>query len=114
MKHVLVVDDEPTIRILVAAILEDATCHVTAVSSGERAFASAREEHPDLILLDVGLPAMNGYEVMRGFRNAPDTATVPVVIMTGGEPQEGSGADGIVQKPFTPANLRSTLAAWLS
>lgn len=114
MKRILVVDDEPTIRILVAAILEDETCSVTAVSSGERAFASACEERPDLILLDVGLPAMNGYEVMRCFRDRADTATVPVVIMTGGEPEAASGADGVIHKPFTPANLRKSLASWLS
>jgi CheY-like chemotaxis protein len=114
VKRILVVDDEPTIRILVAAILENDACSVTAVSSGERAFASAREERPDLILLDVGLPSMNGYEVMRCFRDIPDTATVPVVIMTGGEAEGGSGADGVIHKPFTPANLRTSLASWLS
>ena len=85
-----------------------------AEATGLEAFASAREEHPDLILVDVGLPAMNGYEVMRNFRIAPDTSSVPVVIMTGGEPEAGSGADGIIHKPFTPAHLRTSLAAWLS
>jgi CheY-like chemotaxis protein len=67
-----------------------------------------------LILLDVGLPGMNGDEVLRRLRADARTATVPVVMLTGLEPPESSSPDGLVLKPFTPASLRASLTPWLS
>ena len=57
---------------------------------------------------------MSGSEVARRLRSQPGTADVPILLMTGVETQDRSGADGVLRKPFTPAGLRSLVAAWLA
>jgi len=112
-KHVLVVEDEPVIRALIAASLED-TCELDAVSDGRDAFASLARCRPDLILLDVGLPGMNGGEVLRRLRADASTAAIPVVMLTGLEPPADAEPDGVIRKPFTPMALRQSVETWLS
>ncbi len=114
MKHVLVVDDEPAIRALVVASLESSDCAVETVADGAGAFASLETQRPDLILLDVGLPGMNGAEVARRLRENRATAAIPIVLLTGLEPPETALSDGVLRKPFTPALLRASIAGWLS
>jgi CheY-like chemotaxis protein len=60
----------------------------------------------------VGLPGMNGRDVLQQLRAAMPTASIPILYMTGLEPSDGPMADGVIAKPFTPASLRQTLAAW--
>jgi CheY-like chemotaxis protein len=112
MKRVLVVDDEPVIRQLVEASLAEA-CEVTTASDGQSALAAAQTTHPDLILLDLGLPGLNGKEVARRLRSERETASIPIVYLTGGEPAEAIEVDGVIEKPFTPLLLRTRLAGWL-
>ena len=113
MQHVLVVDDEPVIRALVAASLEMDDLQVTGVADGASAIATVEVAAPDLVLVDVGLPGMDGREVLRRLRTNPDTASIPVLLLTGLEPNEDTGADGIVRKPFTLQVLRDSVAACL-
>ena len=113
MKHVLVIEDEPVIRALIAASLEG-SCAIDAVANGRDALASLAESQPDLILLDVGLPGMNGDEVLRRLRSDDKTAAIPVVMLTGLEPPEGVEPDGVLRKPFTPQGLRESVGAYLS
>jgi CheY-like chemotaxis protein len=114
MKRVLVIDDEPTVRSLVALSIQGPECKVDAFASGPDALESLGGYTPDLILLDVGLPGMPGDEVLRRLRADARTATVPVVLLTGREPPEDASPDGLVLKPFTPASLRASLSGWLS
>ena len=114
MKRVLVVDDEPAIRALVAASLESKDWEVTAVGDGSGAFAALRRRRPDLILLDVGLPGMSGCEVLRRLRADQATAKIPILLLTGLEPPENVAPDGVLRKPFTPARLRDSVLSWLS
>ncbi len=115
MKRVLVVDDEPTVRALNCAGLEAFDLEVTAVADGDAALACLGDVDatPDLILLDVGLPGMNGVEVMNRVRSMPSTAAVPVLLLTGLEPTEETSANGVVQKPFKLETLRTQVEFWL-
>ena len=113
MKSVLVVDDEPVVRALVEASLGDAF-RVTAVADGASAMNVLKKMPVDLVLLDVRLPGMSGREVARRLRSQATTASVPILLMSGVEPAEGSDADGVLRKPFTPAALRSVVADWLA
>lgn len=113
MKRVLVVDDEPVVRALVAASLAG-ECEVDAAVDGSQALASVEELHPDLILLDVGLPGMSGAEVLRRLRASDQTSSIPVLMLTGLEPPEESKPDGVLLKPFTPASLKASISDWLA
>ena len=111
-KHVLVIEDEPVIRALIEASLAG-SCEIDSAVDGLQGLKSVARRRPDLILLDVGLPGMNGGEVLRRLRANEATATIPIVILTGLEPPEDIKPDGVVMKPFTPHSLRESVAGWL-
>jgi CheY-like chemotaxis protein len=117
VKTVLVVDDEPVIRSLIAAGLSGPGCTVEGVTDGEAALDRARQSSPDLILLDIGLPGINGHEVVRRLKMDPRTAAIPVLYLTGLEPAATDGVEGVVEgviaKPFTIPTLRTATARWL-
>jgi adenylate cyclase len=107
---VLVVDDQaPNIRLL-DAVLSPRGYRVLTAASGEQALAMLREEQPHVVLLDIMMPGMDGYEVCRRIREHPDTAFLPVVMITASDTQEKvraieAGADDFVTKPFDQAEL---------
>ncbi|HLF76941.1 MAG TPA: response regulator [Dehalococcoidia bacterium] len=111
-KHVLVIEDEPVIRALISASLAG-SCEVDSVADGQGALDSVARRLPDLILLDVGLPGMNGTEVLRRLRADKTTADIPVVMLTGLEPPADVEPDAVLLKPFTPSSLRESVAGWL-
>jgi len=113
MQRVLVVDDEPVIRALVAAGLQTDELQVTGVADGLSAIEAAEASPPDLVLVDMGLPGIDGREVLRRLRINPLTAAIPVLLLTGLEPEDDTGADGIVHKPFTLEALRSSVGSCL-
>jgi len=106
---VLVCDDELPLRELVKAILGDGFRFVEA-ADGARAVDAAREEHPDLLILDVMLPRLTGLEVLAELRRDPDLGRLPVIVMTAWSHSEAAaasaGADRFLQKPFDPDELR--------
>jgi adenylate cyclase len=107
---VLVVDDlAPNVRLL-EAVLSPKGFRVATASSGQEALDMLGSEHPDLVLLDVVMPGMDGYEVCRRIRDDPRTAFLPVIMITAsGEEQKiraiESGADDFINKPFDQAEL---------
>lgn len=111
MATILVVDDEPTIRVLIRASLEGAAHRIVDAADGEHGLAIARRERPDLVLLDVALPRMNGLEVCARLKRDPATAAIPILLLSGlvQEPERRAaaeaGADGFIAKPFSPAAL---------
>jgi DNA-binding response OmpR family regulator len=111
MPSLLIVDDEPAIRALVRATLEPAGWRVSEAVDGNQGLASARREPPDVLLLDLGLPGMDGLEVCRSLHDEPETADVTVVLLSGYSDQEreqagrNAGASGFISKPFGPAEL---------
>ena len=111
-KKILVCDDEPYILMALtdAVEMEGYDC-VTAIN-GKEALQKAREEHPDLIMLDIMMPFMDGYEVCRELKADPATRDIPVIMLTAKSQQldinkgKDVGADDYITKPFRPSTLR--------
>ena len=115
----LVVDDDPGLLGLLTRLLELEELDVTAVTSGEAALEVAREERPDLAILDVNLPGLSGYEVCRALRELYGP-TLPIVFVSGArtEPYDRVaglllGADDYLVKPFAPDELLARVRALL-
>jgi class 3 adenylate cyclase len=108
---ILVVDDTPTNVKLLADLLRIKGYAVVTASSGEEGLAQVASESPDLILLDVMMPGMSGYDVCRLLRANPDTALLPVVLVTSLDPQQerlngiAAGADDFLAKPINQPEL---------
>ena len=116
---VLVVDDEPTITEVVSRYLEQAGYATNAAADGEAALALALRDRPDLVVLDLMLPGMDGLEVMHRLRDAAGARRVSVILLTAkGEATDRViglrlGADDYVVKPFSPAELVARVDAVL-
>lgn len=116
MKKILVVDDEPRIVQLTRDYLERAGFSVLTASDGKGAISAARAERPDLVLLDLGLPTMDGLDVTRTLRR--DT-NVPIIMLTArGEETDKLvgleiGADDYITKPFSPKEVVARVRAVL-
>jgi DNA-binding response OmpR family regulator len=117
--RVLVVEDSADIADLIAHYLERAHHDVERLASGADALARVRARAPDLIILDIMLPGVDGFEVCRALRGDPTTASVPIIMLTArGEEADRVrglelGADDYVTKPFSPKELVARVGAML-
>jgi two-component system OmpR family response regulator len=117
MESLLVVDDEPTVRELLSATLRFAGFAVTSAATGQAAVDAARREPPDLVLLDVMLPDMDGFDVVRRLRDGG--ARVPVLFLTARDAPADKvqgltlGGDDYVTKPFDLEELIARIRAIL-
>jgi len=107
---VLLVEDHATMREAVGQILAGEGYDVTEVADGVAALAVIGVRAPDLVVLDLHMPVMDGAEVLRTLRSDPVTANLPVIVVTadgeeGRGPAARLGADGYVTKPFDPIAL---------
>ncbi|MBL8058061.1 MAG: response regulator [Anaerolineales bacterium] len=120
MAKILVAEDERDIRDLIAFTLQFAGYTVVTANNGEEGLALARQEVPDLILSDVRMPKMTGYEMCRQIKAEPRTAHVPVVFLSAkGQDQEvqsglAAGATEYLLKPFAPDQLLAKVAEILA
>jgi len=120
VKRILAVDDEPHILKLVAFSLRSGGFEVIEASDGLSAIEVARVEQPDLVLMDVMMPALDGYEACRRLKADSATSDIPVVMLTAktqlAEQKTGleCGALDYICKPFTPKDLRGQVAGVLS
>ncbi|HET9343221.1 MAG TPA: response regulator [Candidatus Eremiobacteraceae bacterium] len=118
--RVVIADDDPDIRRLVEMTVTNAGCDVTVASDGEEALECVRESKPDLVILDVLMPRMDGWEVARALKSDPATAEVPVMFLTSRGQEhdvlEGfdSGAVDYMVKPFSPRELQVRVRAVLA
>jgi DNA-binding response OmpR family regulator len=116
---VLIADDDPNIVLALTFLMEKAGYRVRAVKDGESALAAFAEERPDLVLLDVMMPGMNGYEVCARIRADPGFAATRIVMLTAkGLDAErsrglGLGADLYVTKPFSTSEMLDTVQGLL-
>jgi len=118
-EKILAVDDEEDILELLRFNLSREGCQVSCASSGEEALRLVQSELPDLIVLDLMLPGIDGLEVTRGLKNDPNTKNIPIVMLTAkGEEADivaglELGADDYVTKPFSPRILAARVRAVL-
>lgn len=118
-KHILAVDDEPDILELLQYSFEKASFCCTCVKSGAEALAAVKSILPDLIVLDLMLPGMSGFEVCGILKGAPRTSGIPVVMLTARGSEMDvvrgleAGADDYIVKPFSPPVLVARVKAVL-
>ncbi|WP_223756337.1 sensor histidine kinase [Myxococcus sp. RHSTA-1-4] len=115
-RRVLIADDDAASRSTVAALLSPAGYHVRFATNGEEALAAVEEETPDLVLLDVMMPGLDGFEVCRRLRARLDADYIPIILITAldgrGDVVRGlkAGADDFLHKPVHGAELRARVA----
>ena len=106
--RILVVDDDPGVIQILEANLNHANFEVISAANGTQALAKASEERPDLILLDVMLPDLDGLEVCRRLKQGPDTGHIPIIIVSAKVKSKdriagiAAGAEDYITKPFVP------------
>jgi len=109
--RILIVDDQPDLRLLIRLTFEGQGYDVNEAATGEAALAACSSSMPDVVLLDVMMPGIDGYEVCRRLKADPRASRVLVVLMTAGHQEtervraREAGADLYLAKPFSPAQL---------
>jgi DNA-binding response OmpR family regulator len=118
-RRVLLADDDPALRRLIHTTLGTTDFELLQAQDGEEALQIAREQHPELILLDVNMPKLDGFAVCQRLKGAPETAAIKVVMLTarGADADRAkgraAGADDYFVKPFSPVQLLNKVYALL-
>jgi DNA-binding response OmpR family regulator len=116
---ILIADDDPDILALVSFRLERAGYEVVQARNGEEAVQVALARRPDLAVIDVTMPRIDGYEATRQLRQQEETSRMPIILLTARVQEEDiargfdAGADDYVRKPFSPQELGSRVQAAL-
>ena len=105
--RVLVVEDDPSLRRVIEIVLEGGGYLVDQAQHGAAALERMAEQRPDIVIADLKMPLMDGFELLGRVRSEPALQAIPVLLLTGNpEAARGAdGADGILVKPFEPADL---------
>lgn len=120
MAKVLVVDDEPNIVLSLEFLMEQAGFEVVTAEDGEQALEQVTSASPDLLLLDISLPGMSGFDVLERLRGQEATAQLPIIMLTAHgrdvEREKGMalGADDYITKPFSTQSLVEKVKALLT
>lgn len=116
-KKLLLIDDEPAIQTLVRLVMEADGWQVLVAGEGAHGLALARDQQPDVILLDVALPDVSGLEICRQLKADPATSSLPIAMLTAMAQETDRraamalGADDYVTKPWRPAALIARIAS---
>jgi DNA-binding response OmpR family regulator/two-component sensor histidine kinase len=119
MAKILIAEDSPDIRALIQMLLETEGHRVIAVADGRAAVAAAREERPELILMDLSLPIISGWEAARQIRTDPATASIPILAVTAhamhGDRERAlaAGCDGFIAKPISEDTFASRVIGFI-
>ena len=120
MTKVVIAEDEPDIRDLIRFTLQFAGYEVFAGSNGQEGYELTKQEKPDVVLMDVRMPKMTGYEACRKIKADPELKEIPVIFLSAkgqdAEIQTGldAGADEYILKPFAPDQLTERIRAILA
>jgi two-component system cell cycle response regulator DivK len=118
-KRILVVDDQPDNRQIIRDLLAATDYELTEAEDGEQALAAVARQPPDLILMDIQLPIMDGYEATRRIKADPALRSIPIIAVTSyalsGEEQKAraAGCDAYVTKPCSPRLLLAKIKEFL-
>lgn len=120
MPRIVIAEDEPDIRDLITFTLRFAGFDVTAGANGEEGYEFTKREKPDIVMMDVRMPKMTGYEACRKIKADPEIADIPVVFLSAkGQDSEietglEAGAEAYLLKPFAPDQLVERLKSILA
>jgi twitching motility two-component system response regulator PilH len=115
MNTILLVEDQLSHREMIADLLQHRGFHVIFADDGVEALEKFQTQRPDLVILDIVMPRMNGYEVCRQLKNDPKTKDIPILMCSGkGEEFDRfwglkNGADAYIHKPFKPTEFIDTI-----
>ncbi len=119
-KKILIVEDEESLLKLESILLTTKGFHVQGVATGTAALKAVAENPPDLVLLDIMLPEMDGFEVCRHIKSSPQTRHIPVILLTAKKTPEDMargkqvGADQYITKPFKSSMVIASIERLLS
>jgi len=119
-KRILVVEDQPDNRQIIRDMLADTGYEIAEAENGEEALAAITKQRPDLILMDIQLPVMDGYAATRRIKTDPALKSIPVIAVTSyalsGEEKKAreAGCDDYVPKPYSPRQLLAKIRQYLS
>ena len=118
-KRILVVEDQEDNRQILRDLLSSAGFEMVEAEDGQQALVAAAEHRPDLILMDIQLPVLDGYEATRRIKANPDLKAIPVIVVTsyalsGDEGKaRDAGCDAYVTKPYSPRQLLAKIREYL-
>jgi two-component system, cell cycle response regulator DivK len=118
-KRILVVEDQPDNRQIIRDMLAPTDYEITEAENGEEALAAIAKQRPDLILMDIQLPVMDGYEATRRIKADASLRSIPIIAVTSyalsGEGQKArvAGCDDYVPKPFSPRQLLAKIRQYM-
>jgi CheY-like chemotaxis protein len=118
-KKVLIIEDEDVCAQLVDLVINKRQVDVIVAPDGEQGVQKASAERPDLIFLDIMLPKMNGYDVIRALKRDPALAAIPIVVLSARAGDEGrqlvreTGCQEFIPKPFKVAQIRGAIQRFL-
>ena len=118
-KRILLVEDQPDNRQIIRDLLAATDYELTEAENGELALAAVAKQRPDLILMDIQLPVMDGYETTRRIKADPASRSIPIIAVTSyalsGEETKAraAGCDGYVTKPYSPRLLLAKIREFL-
>jgi CheY-like chemotaxis protein len=106
--RVLIVDDESNVRFLLRRVFEAAGYEVVEAHHGVAALARMADVHPDLVVTDLMMPVMGGAELIAHLRSDPETASIPIVVISSESVSGSHVADAVLEKPFKMGELLET------
>ena len=112
-KKILLIDDTETFLFMLTQILKD-DYNLAIAKNGEDGLEIAKEQTPDLILLDIVMPGMSGYDVLKELKSDAKMKHIPVILITGNSPEDEGyslGAAGYIKKPFVKSTVKERVAA---
>jgi two-component system cell cycle response regulator DivK len=118
-KRILVVEDQPDNRRILRDLLTSAGYQIIQAENGEEALAAVARDRPDLILMDIQLPLLDGYEATRRIKADPATRAIPIIVVTsyalsGDENKaRAAGCDAYVTKPYSPRALLAKIREYV-